>query len=126
MKSTEVQTSPMLASGAQLLLPWGPMHVSGTKGYQICNNDVTARLNLEESHQNIFRSISAGEVSLSPVAALARSSIHQLITSMVPLHLPWSQMHSTPYNCLGTLHHICISTFCSDYQIITLANLAFT
>jgi len=39
MKSTEVQTSPMLASGAQLL-PCGPMHISGTKRYQICNNSL--------------------------------------------------------------------------------------
>jgi len=38
MKSIEVQTSPMLTSGAQLL-PCGPEHVSGTKHYQICNND---------------------------------------------------------------------------------------
>ena len=61
MKSTEVQTSPMLASGALVVY----MHVSGAKHYQICNNDVIARLNLEESHQYSFRSISAGDVIMT-------------------------------------------------------------
>jgi len=40
----------------------------------ICNNDVTARLNLEESHQYSFRRISASDVimtNLSPAAAVA-------------------------------------------------------
>jgi len=34
MKSTDVQTSSMLVSGAQLL----PMHFSVAKHYQVCHN----------------------------------------------------------------------------------------
>jgi len=41
------------------------MHVSGAKRYQICNNDVTARLNLEESHHYSFRRISASDVIMT-------------------------------------------------------------
>ena len=63
MKSTEVQTSPMLASGAKLL-PCGIyicrlVALNATK--YVIMTDVTARLNLEESHQYSFRSISAGD-----------------------------------------------------------------
>jgi len=54
-----VQTSPMLASGAQLL-PCGPMHVTGAKHYQICNTD-WCHCNFEESCQYSFRGISAGD-----------------------------------------------------------------
>jgi len=44
----------------------------------------------EESHQYSFRKISAGEATmtnLSPAAAVARSSIHQLTTSMDTMDL---------------------------------------
>ena len=67
MKSTEVQTSPMLASGAQLL-PCGIysmlVALNATK-YYVIMTDVTARLNLEESHQYNFRSISAGDAIMT-------------------------------------------------------------
>jgi len=56
MKSTEVQTSPMLASGAKLV-------INSTK--YVIMTDVTARLNLEESHQYSFRSISAGDAIMT-------------------------------------------------------------
>jgi len=45
MKSAEVQTS---ADQCYLVVY---MHVNGAERYWICNNDVTARLNLEKSHQ---------------------------------------------------------------------------
>jgi len=79
------------------------MHVSGTKRYHryVIITDVTARLNLEESHQDSFRSISAGDAimtKLSPAAALARSSIHQLTYNFHRYNgpsLPWS-LYSEP------------------------------
>jgi len=40
------------------------MHVSGAKRYHVCNN-VTARLNLEESHQYSFTNISAGDAIMT-------------------------------------------------------------
>ena len=53
MKSAEVQTSPMLTSGAQLLrtLWYICMLVALNATQYIIMTDVTERLNLEESHQ---------------------------------------------------------------------------
>jgi len=51
MKSTEVQILPILASGTQLL-NCGIYNVSGTK---VIMTDVTATLNLKESHQQYFQ-----------------------------------------------------------------------
>ena len=67
MKSTEVQTSPMLASHAQLL-PCGMyihMLVALNATKYVIMTDVTTRLNLEESHQYSSRSISAGDAIMT-------------------------------------------------------------
>ena len=74
MKSTEVQTSPMLASHAQLL-PCGMyihMLVALNATKYVIMTDVTTRLNLEESHQQYFFN---NDVNLSPAVVPARSSM---------------------------------------------------
>ena len=73
-----------------------------------------------------FLQVMYNDVNSSPAAALARSSIHQLTTSTDTMdlvcHGPSTANPDAPYNCLDTLH-LCISTLCSDYQIIALASL---
>ena len=109
------------------------MPVSGAKHYQICNNDVIARLILEESHQYCFRSISAGDAimtNLSPAAALARSSIHQLTTSTDTMDLVCHGPSTVnpdafnPYNCLGTLQflHFVLTIRSLRLQVMRLHN----